>query len=408
MSEKNEKPYRKLASSKHLKRLMNRYFLTIGYLRFGRPIAWVTSGAPVELIRACGFLPVYPENYGAICGASKAGQDLCQIAEGEGYSIDLCSYARANIGSMFNSEKAPGGGLPAPDCVVAASNVCNTLVKWFELVAAYFKVPYFVIDIPYQFEAEAAAFDDTYITQQLTDMITFLTSISKKTFSQGKYLKILKYSSETIRLWKAIRETGKHRPSPVNAPDLFIHMAPIVSLRGSRGTLRYYKRLHRELDTRIEQGIGAIKQERFRLLWDNIAIWFNLFDFFNFFSRQGACFVVSTYTDAWSGEWDENEDPIQETVRIYRDAYLNLSQMRRAEMMINSVKEYAVDGIIMHSGRTCKPYSLGQAAILEKVTAETGVPGILIDADMVDPRFYTDAQVKNRLQAFIELLETRT
>jgi benzoyl-CoA reductase/2-hydroxyglutaryl-CoA dehydratase subunit BcrC/BadD/HgdB len=46
---------------------------------------------------AMDIIPVYPENHGAMIGASKMGVDLCEKAEQMGYSRDLCSYAMADI-----------------------------------------------------------------------------------------------------------------------------------------------------------------------------------------------------------------------------------------------------------------------------------------------------------------------
>ena len=62
-----------------------------------KKVAWITSGGPVEPLIAMDIIPVYPENHGAMIGASKMGVDLCKKAEEMGYSSDLCSYARGDI-----------------------------------------------------------------------------------------------------------------------------------------------------------------------------------------------------------------------------------------------------------------------------------------------------------------------
>jgi hypothetical protein len=35
---------------------------------------------------------------------------------------------------------------------------------------------------------------------------------------------------------------------------------------------------------------------------------------------------------------------------------------------------------------------------------ETGVPGLVVEADMADPRSYAEEPVRNRVQAFLETL----
>ena len=71
------------------------------------------------------------------------------------------------------------------------------------------------------------------------------------------------------------------------------------------------------------------------------------------------------------------------------------------------VDRFAVDGLVFHSNRSCKPYSLGQYDLLEQVSQRTGVPGLVLEADMCDMRLYAEEPIKNRVQAFLGLLEAR-
>ena len=116
----------RLATAKDLHRLMTRYYTLSKVVGKLRPMAWVTSGAPIEILLAMGVASVYPENYGALCGARRASVPLCQLAEAHGYSPDLCSYARSHIGSVLDGRQAPMGGLPKPALVVAGNNACST------------------------------------------------------------------------------------------------------------------------------------------------------------------------------------------------------------------------------------------------------------------------------------------
>src|SRR5512136_2495387 len=114
-----EKRYKKLKTAAELQRLMQWHYTSLRLPRLGRKLAWVTSGAPVEILRAMGILVAYPENYGALCGAQHQAVTLCQAAEAQGYSPDLCSYARSSLGSILQPEQAPLNGLPRPDMLIA-------------------------------------------------------------------------------------------------------------------------------------------------------------------------------------------------------------------------------------------------------------------------------------------------
>src|SRR5574340_940056 len=66
----------------------------------GKKIAWVTGITPVELLYAMDIVPIFPENYNALCSAKQLGAELCEVAESHGYSNDTCSYGRVNLGTI--------------------------------------------------------------------------------------------------------------------------------------------------------------------------------------------------------------------------------------------------------------------------------------------------------------------
>jgi benzoyl-CoA reductase/2-hydroxyglutaryl-CoA dehydratase subunit BcrC/BadD/HgdB len=395
--------YRKLATSKDLTRLMTRYYATRKVVGKVRPVAWVTSGAPVEILVGMGISTVYPENYGALLGAQKAAVPLAQLAEEQGFSPDLCSYARCHMGSVLDPGNAPQGGLPKPDLLVASNNICGTVIKWYQALAQRLQVPLFLLDAPYQHESGLPDHALQYVAAQLEDLIAWVTRHTGRKLNQKKFHQALKLSNEAVTLWCEIRELCQARPSPLNAPDLFLTMAPIVVLRGSKDAVTFYSKLKAEVEERVARGEGAIMEERYRLLWDNIAIWYRLFRLFSLFTDAGACFVVDTYTNAWSVSVD-TDDPILGLARTYSTVYINQSLQARADQMTDLVERFDVDGMVFHSNRSCKPYSLGQYELLDEIGRRTGVPGVVLEADMCDTRLYADEPIKNRIQAFLDLL----
>ncbi len=399
--------YLPLASTRRLEKLMTRYYFLTRYHRFWgkplrRPLAWVTSGAPVELLRAFRIHPVYPENYGAICGTRRVSAQLCQVAEAAGYSQDLCSYARSHIGSILRPELAPMGGLPKPDLLVACNNICGTVLKWYEALARIFRVPLLVLDTPF-LPGELTESAKSYVLEQLKHMADFLAHFTGRRLDRRELERHMALSKETVNLWKEIRGFCRAKPSPLNAPDLFIHMAPIVVLRGTPQAVHYYRLLRNEVNSRVQQGQGAVPGEKIRLVWDNIAIWYRIFGFFQMFSERGACFVTDTYSGGWVMELTEG-DPLESLAATYTEIFLNRSPEFRARQMIELIKDYNADGFVMHSNRSCKPYSLVQEVIRRRVMQETGVPGLVVEADMADQRVFAEEPVRNRVQAFLETL----
>ncbi|MDI6830294.1 MAG: 2-hydroxyacyl-CoA dehydratase family protein [Actinomycetota bacterium] len=367
-----------------------------------RPKAWVTSGAPVELLLAADVIPIFPENYGAMIGAQRLGGDLCSAAGDLGFDDCVCSYARCTIASTERGE-GPLGALPAPDLLLACNNGCGTMFKWYEVLSRRFGVPLLFFDTPYC-DGEPTPRDREYLVRQLERILAELGDILGREVDRDRLWETLRLSSDTARLWSEIQELRKARPCPLNSPDMFLHMALIVTLRGTETAYRYYQEMLAQVRERVEAGIGAVEDERYRLLWDHIPPWYALRDFFGFCAELGACFAVDTYTNVWQGEFDPDR-PLESLAECYQRVMPNLRLPWRAAMYVDYIRDYAIDGFVIHSNHSCKSYCLGEYEIARRVTAETGVRGVILEADMVDPKFYSESQVKQMMAAFLESLD---
>jgi len=395
--------YPRLQSLREINSVMTRYYVQRKALARLRPLAYVTSGAPVEIMEAMGILTLYPENYGALCGARGDAVGLCQVAEAAGYPTDLCSYARSHIGAVKQPRNAPLRGMPRPDLLVCCSNICGTVLKWYEALAALYDVPLFILDVPFQRATPAEPHIITYVVEQLHEFVGWLGTHTGRRLRPDKFHTVLDRAREAITLWQEILEFGRHRPSPINAPDLFIAMAPIVALRGTTKATECYRHLKAELEERVAQGIGAVPGERYRLLWDNIAVWYRLYRFFRPFMDAGACFVADTYTNAWTVELDA-EEPFVGMAQAYTGIFINIDLPTRLRTIVDLASRFQVDGMVMHANHSCKPFSITQNEVRDRLRDELGLPVLILEADMSDARLYNEGTIKERVAAFLEML----
>ncbi len=394
-----------LKCASRLKEIMTRHYFLARFAKGAKPVAWVSSGAPVELLRVFDFYTVYPENHGALCGAQKMGPQICTEAEAKGYHSDLCSYARIDIGHAL-SGKTPVGKLPKPDLLFCSNNICQTILYWFKELSHYWKIPLIVFDTPYNFR-EITQADIGYMVSQLQEMIPILEKVSGKRFSQSRFEQIVKIGKESSLLWGKVLETMRHVPAPMTIFDAFVHLAPIVSLRGLPVALDYYEILLHELEDRIHKGIAAVPNETRRLVWDNIAVWFKLRDWSLLFAQRGCNFVAATYTNAWSEtiHYLDESSPFESMAKAYSLVILNNNLNHRFNLMARMIQEYRIDGLVIHSDRSCKPYSVGQYDLKRLLSERFGIKCVVIEADMTDYRAYSEEQANTRLEAFFEALE---
>ena len=161
------------------------------------------------------------------------------------------------------------------------------------------------------------------------------------------------------------------------------------------------------MQDRVGRGIGAITNEKKRLMWDNIAIWFNMREWSLLFAERGFNFVAATYTNAWAEtiRYLDEGSPFESMAKTYGLVILNNNLNHRLELMDQMIREYQVDGLVVHSDRSCKPYSVGQYDLKRLLSDRLGINAVVIEADMTDSRAYSEEQARTRLEAFFEALE---
>ncbi len=409
MSGSGEFRFEKIRSVKRMKEIMTAYYIDAKTAKQnGKKVAWLTSGAPVEPVITMDMVPVYPENHSAMIGASKQGNHFCQVAEDEGFSTDICSYARSDIGCSREGG-GPVGGLPEPDILICCTNICNTVLKWYEVQARYYQVPLFILDTPIVHQ-EYHKENRTYVMAQLQELFPLLEKVGGKSFDMDSFYEVVHLSLEGQKRWQSVLDTSMNRPAPMSAFDAFFHLALIVTLRGTQTAVDYYDELLDEMNERLRDGVCAVPNEKYRLLWDNLPVWYRTRWLSDTFASMDACLVADTYTTAWCENirYVDTSRLMESYAELYTRIYLNIG----VDQMIESVKgmadKYQVDGVVLHSNRSCKPYSLGQYDIRRALEEEMGIPSLILEADMVDERFFNESAARDSIDTFMEMVAARS
>jgi benzoyl-CoA reductase/2-hydroxyglutaryl-CoA dehydratase subunit BcrC/BadD/HgdB len=81
---------------------------------------------------------------------------------------------------------------------------------------------------------------------------------------------------------------------------------------------------------------------------------------------------------------------------------LNRDLPNKLRIMGDLIRDFEVDGVVLHSDRSCKPYSVGQVDLKDALARDHGVRVVMLEADHADPRAYSAEQAETRLQAFME------
>ncbi len=391
-----------LETYRKLKEVLTAHYLSGRYADGAVPVAWVTSGFPVEFLRPFGFHVVYPENHAAMCAVQRRGVELAQAAEEWGMPRDVCGYARCDIGS-WTTQTTPVGRLPKPDVLLACTNICQTVVYWYRTLGRIMNVPVIVIDTPFQY-GEPDERSEAYVAAQLEEAVHTCARIAGRKLDMGELKHTAKLSKESSMLWGECMALSKIAPAPWTGFDQFMHIGPIVAMRGLEECNDYYRLLKAELIDRVQRGIGAIRDEKHRLLWDNLPIWFEMRSMSELLAEQGFNIVATSYTNGWdeTAHLFDPDDPFRSAARVYTRVFINRGIEHRLALLSSMAKDFRCDGAILHSNHSCKPYSIGQLDLADRVAKQAQVRTLVLDADHIDMRVYSKEQAEGRLSAFME------
>lgn len=370
-----------------------------------RLVAWASSIVPQEFLEAMDILVAYPENHAASIAAKGGAIPLLEKAAEMGYSNDICAYARINLAyaSILKSDILD---IPKPDFVVAMSNICNELVKWYENLAAYFQVPFILIEVPYNYENDVSDNAIQYIKAQFKMFVVALEKLCGRPFDYEKFDRVMEISRRAGKAWLTASAFSAMKPSPLNGFNLFNYMALIVCLRGRESSVKLFELIAEEMRALMEKGESQFKGEQtHRIMWEGIACWPFLGHNFKTLKEQEIIMTGSTYPDAWHidyPQWD-----IEEMARMYAIRIDSASLDRQIEIRTDVVKQFQCDGAIYHVNRSCKIMSCMQAILRRAVSEKLDIPYAVFDGDQADPNHFAKAQFETRVQALAETMTER-
>jgi benzoyl-CoA reductase subunit B len=380
----------------------------------GQPTAAVLiSGNCVELLRALGFLPLFPEVTALQNAIRKKALPLILRAEQAGYSADNCAYVKADIGLYLDGGMGPGKPIPLPSLVVCNYVGCNVYVKWFEHLAEVSGAPLFMLDVPFARTEDPPPQDVRYVVGQLQELIALGERISGRRFDVDRLREIVALAARAEEGYARCKDLTRRRPAPFDAYfDAINLMGPINVLRGTPEAAEFFDLAVAEFAELAEQGLGPLTEERVRAVFEGPPPYPYYRNFRDLFTRWGAVGVQSTYSTV-GGIWDwgfrhDAGDPLASiAAHMMRHNLANRSIVDRYGQIRRYVEEWGADALVIHSIKSCRLYSAGQGDMREVFTRDLGVPTLLVESDLEDPRYYAEAQLKSRIDAFFEALEHR-
>src|SRR5574341_1337602 len=378
-------------------------------------------GNLTELLRSFDLLPVLPEINALQSGMRKLSAGDIQEAEKSGHSEDVCTYVKCDIGMLKKGNIGPTGKkMPKPDLLLLSYTGCFTFMKWFELLRQEYNCPVAMLQVPYQSDGHIHPHHRDYIVRQLREeVIPQLERVSGRRYDEDRLREMMRLSAQAENDLVWVLESAKNVPSPIDAYFGGVYyIGPMFSaFRGTPAGVDYYRTLRGEVEQRLHAGLGPIlpdgqlDQERYRLVVEGPPNWTSFREFWKMFSEEGAVVVASTYTKV-GGLYDRGfrhdpARPLESLAEYCLGCYTNLGLPTRTELLESYIREYRADGFLINSVKSCNSFSVGQLLMLRQLEERTGVPGGFIESDLVDPRYFSAANIKNRIESYLQMLEQK-
>lgn len=374
-----------------------------------------------ELIRNFDAIPVYPEILALQSGMRLQSDAQIRVAEKAGHSEDVCTYVKCHVGMVMGGNVGPTGTvIPPPDLLLLSYTGCFTFMKWFEVLKnMYPNVPVVMLHMPFQGESKVTSdMVDYGVLQLRQELIPALEKITGNKYDEDKLKRMLALSAKAEEDYTWVLESTRNHPSPIDAFFQGVYyIGPIFNgWRGTQECCDYYSLLKKEVQARISAGKGPVGpegeiKEKYRLVMSGPQPWIAFRKNWKIFYDWGVVAVGADYPKVggffeWGNRHDPNR-PLESMAEYCMWCIANFGLENRIKLLENYIKERDADGFVIGSIKSCNGFSACMLPMLKELEKRTGLPGLFIEYDIVDSRYYSYSNIKVRVESYLQMLEER-
>ena len=350
-----------------------------------------------------------------------------------GIARDLCAYLRNYWGAvLLDKFILPDGTIidefPKPDFYLS-SHICCSHAKWYQYAAELEGgVPLYAIDTGLRLSQETSEASIEYLVQQLNEAILWMEKVTQRKWSAELFIEALRNDLTSQSLWSEICFYNQAIPAPLEEKTMYSLYVFNTLSPHRKEVVDFYKELRDEIKDRVERGIGAVPNEKFRIMHDGQPPWAFLRVFRYMEQEYGVISVASLYTCALANNWDVLKDgtlvPVRtpwetgispktrdEALRLYamynwekRIIWYTFASCRaRSDFVVQMAKQWKAQAVIIHLNRGCEGTAFGQMQIrLALIKAD--IPVLTYEGNMADSRDFDLPRTISRIDAFLESL----
>ncbi len=360
----------------------------------GKTVVYTSCYAfPGELLAAFDVAQFDFEFAAAMFGLTGSAVPRLTEAEGRGCSMDMCSLHRLALGGAFRDE------FPRPDLLITTSYYCDQKTKTNDIIARLYRAEPLLLEVPSAITADSVR----YVEKQLRHVAGRIAEVAGQRFDEDRLKEAVRSSNRARRSHLKLLELLKHRPAPWSDVVLIVYSIQARQFAGTPVLERLNQACVRDMEQRI--ATAQLGPERHRVFW---FAWVpvyatNIFEVFN--AHQVSVPSCETLKVHWD-EIDEQNPFEGLALKCLKNPFVG-PHTRRVEGLEATMDAYHIDGAILFATPACR-HANGAYRLLQDSLAKLDLPLLTLDMDIGDAREYSPAQVRTRLEGFIEVLENKT
>lgn len=357
-------------------------------------VAWRSSFVPTEMLFALDIIPFPPESVISMFANSHLTDDILKLAEDHNYSRDTCSFLRGVAGSVIKEY------MPMPDFLIATSLYCHGSAQVFQSLSKKFNKPFSYIDVPAHCGRPYAI---DYVAKQIEEIMQKMAAAIGKELDINKLKETINYSNEARNYFLKVNELRKNTPTPMLGGEAIDYAIMLSHMFGSKEMAEVCKILYEEINVRVKNKIGSLNEERHRILWRQLRPYYSN-EIFDYLERKHKAAVVFEEVNFVHWPQMDPDEPFKSlAVKLLSNPPLDFS---RKWLIYTSglIDSYAIDGIVEFAHWGCRFLTANTQIVKDTLQK---IPVLVIDGDCIDRRDYSDAQIKTRIDAFIEILDRK-
>jgi benzoyl-CoA reductase/2-hydroxyglutaryl-CoA dehydratase subunit BcrC/BadD/HgdB len=332
--------------------------------------------------------------------------NLMELAEGDWLPAGsaFCSPIQVKLGAIKK------GIIPMPDLLVSSAHVCDQTPKIDELLNLEYGIPVLYGDGPHdEYEKTWPSVSDKrvkYVTAESKDILDrikelFGYTVTEEIATRADLLggKLFVKSNQLFELLK----NADPVPIGFNSFGLLVRVCKlgINTTTFSSDPEGLLDLCYTELKDRIDKGIGVQQKGAPRV---GVITLYSIPEPVKIFEEAGLA-IIADFTGLSMPSVDIFESQYTDFWEKSAETLLHFCALKFPKRLMHICKEWNLDGAILNYQIGCRDISVGTLKSSELIKEELGIPSLVLESDLTDPRHLSVESVRSRVEAFAEILK---